>query len=158
MTPTKSTPKKRRDWRPAFLAAFEQTGMITAAAKAAKIHRDTAYRERQRNEDFALAWAEIEEHTTELMEAEAVRRGVEGVERPVFQGGVEVGTIRQYSDTLLIFMLKSRKPHVYRDNVQVEHRGEIKHEISGEFDAEIERLMAQLADPGEDPPADSSPG
>jgi hypothetical protein len=39
-----------------------------------------------------------------------VDRAVEGVERPVFQRGQQVGTIREYSDRLLMFMLKARRP------------------------------------------------
>jgi hypothetical protein len=61
------------------------------------------------------------------MEQEAIRRGQHGVEKPVFQGGKEVGAVREFSDTLLIFMLKSRKPETYRENVKVEHAGQVSH-------------------------------
>ena len=36
--------------------------------------------------------------------------------RPVFHQGKEIGSIREYSDTLLIFMLKARRPATFRDN------------------------------------------
>lgn len=63
---TKGTAKKaRRDWRPAFLDALEEIGTVTGACEAAKVGRRTVYKERQRNEDFALAWADIEERVVE---------------------------------------------------------------------------------------------
>jgi hypothetical protein len=33
----------------------------------------------------------------------------------VFQGGEEVGQVREYSDSLAMFVLKGRLPEVYRD-------------------------------------------
>lgn len=114
---------KRHDWRPHFLDALRDTGIVTDACRVAGVARSTAYEERQRNEEFALAWHDIEEETTERMEREARRRAAEGVEKPVFQGGQEVGRIREYSDTLLIFMLKARRPEVYRETTRHEHTG-----------------------------------
>lgn len=116
---------RKKDWKPAFLNALEQTGMVAAACAQVGIGRTTAYEARQRDETFAVAWADVEEQTTERMEREAYRRAVEGTTKPVYQGGKEVGAIQEYSDTLLIFMLKARRPEKYRDNVKVEHTGNI---------------------------------
>lgn len=116
---------RARDWQPAFLDAFRSTGMVTAACEAAGVSRSAAYEARQRDEDFALAWHDVEEETTEAMEREAYRRGVEGVERPVYQGGKRVGKVREYSDTLLIFMLKARRPEKYRERYDVNHSGRV---------------------------------
>jgi hypothetical protein len=116
------TPKRRRDWKPDWLAAFAEHGTVCKACEVAKVARSTAY-EGRTDEQFAEMWDEIEAATTDAMEREAYRRAVEGVERPVWQGGKLMGTVAEYSDTLLIFMLKGRKPEVYRDNVRVEHSG-----------------------------------
>lgn len=124
-TKKKGGRKAKRGWQDGFLDAFKQTGMVTEACKVARICRTTAYKERQRDETFALKWADIEEETTERMEREAFRRGTEGVYKPVYQGGKQVGAIREYSDTLLIFMLKSRRPEKYRDHHVIEHSGEV---------------------------------
>jgi hypothetical protein len=35
------------------------------------------------------------------------------VEKPVFFGGKQVGTVRNYSDALAMFMLKAKRPEVY---------------------------------------------
>ena len=45
-----------------------------------------------------------------MIEAEARRRAVDGVDEPVYYQGKEVGTVRRYSDVLLIFLLKGLRP------------------------------------------------
>ena len=105
----------KKDWIPKFLKAFAETGLVIEAAKKAGVGRRTVYDERQRNETFALKWAEVEEWTTEEMEQEARRRAVIGVKEPIYYKGELQGHVRKYSDTLLIFMLKARKPEVYRE-------------------------------------------
>lgn len=115
----------RRDWKPAFLEAFRETGVVSYACERAGVGRRTVYEARQRDEEFAVAWAEVELLSTEAMEAEAFRRGVRGVKKPVYQGGIKVGEVREYSDTLLIFMLKARKPETYRERFDHRHSGGI---------------------------------
>jgi hypothetical protein len=46
----------------------------------------------------------------------------------VFYQGQMCATVRKYSDTLLIFLLKGRKPERYRE--QVEHSGQLTLEQS----------------------------
>jgi hypothetical protein len=138
-------PKKRRDWKPAWLAAFEELGTVTAACAAVGIGRRTVYDARQADEGFALAWHDLEEATTERMEAEAYRRAVRGVTRDVRHQGVVVGEEQHYSDTLLIFMLKARKPEMYRENVKVEHAGKLEHDLSAMSDDELREAAAALA-------------
>jgi hypothetical protein len=96
--------------------------MVSSACRLVHVGRTTVYDARI-DEEFARAWDEIEAETTDAMEREAYRRGVLGVSEPVVSGGKLLGEVQKYSDTLLIFMLKARKPTVYRDNVKVEHTG-----------------------------------
>ena len=42
---------------------------------------------------------------------------IEGVEEPVFNQGVECGTVRKYSDTLAIFVLNGHRSQRYRQRV-----------------------------------------
>jgi hypothetical protein len=127
---TKRTPKKR-DWQTGFLAALSDGLTVTAACKQADVARSNAYDERDRNETFAQAWDDIIERTTETMEAEAYRRAVEGWrERGIFnEDGEEVGEVRKYSDTLLIFLLKARRPATYRERHEVKHTGNVDHRL-----------------------------
>jgi hypothetical protein len=133
MTRTTRTPKKagkqRRDWKPSWLKAFAETGVVAHACEAAKVGRTTVYEARERDEKFAKAWDDIESATTDEMEREAYRRGVEGVDKPVFQKGECVGHVREFSDTLLIFMLKARKPEKYRETT--------RHELTGKDGAPL---------------------
>lgn len=57
------------------------------------------------------------------MEREAYRRAVDGVEKGVYYKGDRIATEHEYSDTLLIFMLKARAPEKYRENLKVDHSG-----------------------------------
>ena len=51
-----------------------------------------------------------------MLEREARRRAVEGVEEPVgFYKGEPSAYVRKYSDTLLIFLMKGARPDKYRD-------------------------------------------
>jgi len=70
---------------------------------------------RKADADFARRWREADNLAIERMEAEADRRAVDGTDRPVFHQGKRSGEIREYSDTLLIFRLKARRPEVYRE-------------------------------------------
>jgi hypothetical protein len=98
---------------------------ITQACEAAGISRRVVYDWQEKDEGFSLLFNEANAIATEVLEAEAWRRGHDGIEKPVYQGGKRVGSIREHSDTLLIFLLKARAPEKYRDNVNVNHGGQI---------------------------------
>lgn len=98
---------------------------MSGACEQANLPRQTVYQWRDANPDFAAAWEEALEHGAEAMEDEARRRGVDGTQKPVYQGGKLVGHVQEYSDTLLIFLLKGRKPEKYRENSHIEHSGKL---------------------------------
>lgn len=104
-----------------FLEHFAGTGNITESATAVGIRRRVVYEWQERDDEFCLAFREAEIQATETMEAEARRRGMLGVDEPVFHQGEVVGAVKKYSDTLLIFMLKARAPEKYRERVQMQH-------------------------------------
>ena len=58
----------------------------------------------------------------DAVEAEIRRRGVEGWDEPVFQGGKRVGVIRRYSDRMLEILAKAHRPK-FRENTRVEVSG-----------------------------------
>lgn len=98
---------------------------VTAAAEAAGIGRRTLYDWRKADPDFVAEEAEAFEAGIDVLEDEARRRAYEGVEKPVYQGGERVGKIREYSDTLLIFLLKGGRPDRYRERAEVKHSGSV---------------------------------
>lgn len=121
MPRTRRAPK--RDWPATFLETFAATGNVKESAAAAGVGRRTVYDRRSNDATFAAAWDDAEQESHDRLEREAFRRAAEGVEKPVFQGGKLVGTVCEYSDTLLIFLLKARRPEKYRDNHRVELTG-----------------------------------
>lgn len=142
---------RKRVW----LAAFEEAGTVTKGCKDSGIPRSTVYVWRQHDEAFALAWADIEEATTEAMEREAYRRAVEGVSEPLVSAGKLVTNTQKFSDTLLIFMLKARRPEKYRDNVKIEHTGSVEQVntsviLDGSLAGEARDLLRRAASPSGD--------
>ena len=55
-TPKRGAKKPERDWRLVFLDELSCTGNVSAAAKKAKVARNTAYLERAADKSFADAW------------------------------------------------------------------------------------------------------
>lgn len=110
------TPKK--EWQQPFLNALRRSFNVTRAARAAGVARKTAYHYRANDPDFAEQWNDALGQGIDSAEAEAYRRAVRGVIKPVYQNGKEVGKVKEYSDTLLIFLLKSHRPQVYNQPVE----------------------------------------
>jgi hypothetical protein len=142
--PTDPTPVRaranataRRDWAGDFIEALCRYGVVQYACDAVGIHRSTAYELRKDDEAFQRAWDEACQVAADALEQEAWRRAVEGVDEPVFQGGERVGSVRRYSDTLLMFLLRARRPETFRET----HR----HEVGGVGDAAIHFVLS----PGE---------
>lgn len=74
-------------------------GAMVLAAEATGIHHNTVWEWRKRDADFEAAYQAVLDRDTEGLEREARRRAM------------------RKSDILAIFLLKARKPLVYRDNV-----------------------------------------
>jgi len=135
-------PKKR-----AFLAAIANTASIVRAAEIVRMDRDNHYIWLKKDPEYAAAFEIAWKRGADGLEAEAVRRAHEGVIKPIFHGGkraIDVvqnpdgsikrdkqgkpmgvpAAVREYSDTLLIFLLKGRNPAIFGDRVRQEHSGE----------------------------------
>jgi len=97
------------------------------------ITRKTAYKLRQRLPDLAERWAEAIEAGTDYLEDEARRRAAEGVSKPVFYQGEQCGSVQEFSDTLLIFLLKGRRPEKFRDNINLDVSGAIQVEYCNDW-------------------------
>lgn len=113
----------RKDWKPDFLASLAENGNITLAAREAGVSRQAAYNAKEADESFAAAWVEAEEIAADLLEEEARKRAVDGTPEPVYYKGQMVGAVRRYSDNLLMFLLRARRPERFRDRSEVKHSG-----------------------------------
>lgn len=106
---TKSQKQRR------FLVAFAQTGNVTFSAKEAGIDRTTHYSRWMKEPRYATRFNDAKEQAADVLEGEALRRAVQGIEEPVFYRGERIDTIKRYSDILLIFLLKAVRPEKFRD-------------------------------------------
>lgn len=98
-----------------FLQTLRETANVKEACKLTALSRRVVYVQREKDEEFAKAWEEAIEDAVDALEAEARRRAFKGVKKPVYQGGKRVGYIQEYSDTLLIFLLKGYRPKKYAE-------------------------------------------
>lgn len=110
----------------AFLAAFAKVGVITEAATRSGVDRQRHYEwlaDPEKYPGYAERYAEANEQACDALEAEAVRRGAEGWEEPVYQGGKLVGRVVRHSDRMLELVLKARLPEKYRERQSMELTG-----------------------------------
>lgn len=119
-------PSSPKAWRPVFLEALRTHGMVTAAALAAGIHRDTAYFERSIDPMFAAEWREALDRGVEMLEDVAKKRAFEG------------------SDTLLIFLLKAHRPEIYRETIRTVSLNITPDDLRNLSDDDLDNLESQL--------------
>ena len=128
-----------------FLDALSRSGVVLAAVRAAGVARSVVYQWRAADEAFRSAWLEALDDSSDVLEAEAVKRATSGTTRPVFYHGQVVGEVREYSDALLMFLLKARRPETYRDQATVRHEGRVAATIHPTSDDAVERSDDELA-------------
>lgn len=111
-------PTEVPSWVATFLAEV-MAGLTTShASLVAGVSHTAVYARARRDPWFARAWREATTVSVEALEREAERRAYHGVEEPVFYRGEQCGAVRRYSDSLLMFLLRGRRPEVYRDGVE----------------------------------------
>lgn len=138
-------------WAATYLEELMNGASVTVAAKKAGIGLGSVYRVRHENPEFDVAVREAMNIKTEVLEQEAQRRAYHGVEEPVFHRGQVVGHTRKYSDLLLIFLLKARKPEVYREGKNEDARAPIT------LNVQVVNVDAAGAQPEGPPLADAAP-
>jgi hypothetical protein len=104
-----------------FLAAFGGSGSVVKAARAAHIPRSKHYGWLDNDPNYRPRWKAAVRAAIRTLEDEAVRRANEGVSRPVTYKGKQVYIGGQpvyetdYSDQLLMFLLKAYDPERFKD-------------------------------------------
>ena len=110
MRDKRDTKKKR------FIETLAAQGTVSHAAQAAGVSRNTAYRWREDDREFAACWDEAHE------------KAVDAVERSLYQKAVSGDTV------CMIFYLKAHRP-IYRDRMNIDLK---------QVHSEIEDRIAQL--------------
>lgn len=109
------------------MKALANSANVRASCQAAGITRDCAYRARKRNKKFAKDWLQALADSCDILEATAWARATQGVTKEhshYFKGalvGKDIET--EYSDGLLMFLLKAHRPKKFRERIDVKHKG-----------------------------------
>jgi hypothetical protein len=96
-----------------FLTALRSGAGVLDACALVGVSNRTAYNHRDRDPVFARDWGLAVRMHRAPLELAAYRRGVEGIEEPVYCHGKQIGTRRLYSDALLKLLLAGEKPRKY---------------------------------------------
>lgn len=100
-----------------FLERYIELGSVKDTCEELCLVRRTIYHWKAQDPVFAENYRVADMVALGILEDEAYRRAVNGVDKPVYQGGKRVGTVKEFSDILLMFLLKARAPHKYKDRV-----------------------------------------
>jgi len=98
----RNKPKKQPDfqWWDKWLEVFSLCGVVRTACKATGVARSVVYDHRETYPEFRARFEQAYSESTESLEQIARDRAAKS------------------SDVLLIFLLKARKPDMYKDHVQ----------------------------------------
>lgn len=126
-----------------FIRTLAMTGNVTASAEAVGLARHMVYDWRKQDAAFASRWEEALAVAVDALAMEARRRALDGVEEVRYFQGEPIGTIRKYSDQLLMFLLRAYDPQTFislRDNNR--SKAKSAKEIRDQIQAKIDRLAA----------------
>lgn len=102
-----------------FFKTLAETANASKACIAANLSRDHVYDLKRADKAFAKRWDDAMELGWLVMEEEAQRRAFEGVDKPVYNNGFLVDAVKEYSDTLAMFLLRGRNRKVFGDKKEV---------------------------------------
>jgi len=120
--PTAQQDRLREATQIAFLQAYSDLGTITAAAAQVGMSWRTHY-DWMADPAYVEQWEQAQTNYVERLEREADRRAVDGFEKGVYFQGEKVGAETWYSDNLLMFLLKGRRPEMYKDRQEITGAG-----------------------------------
>ena len=104
-----------RERQIAFIEALAETGIVEEACRRVGMSDSSAYALRSRpcGMAFRKAWEAALDYSLHRIEEEAFVRSRQGVARPIFYKGEQVGERRHYDERLTMFLLRSRRPQRY---------------------------------------------
>lgn len=117
-----------------FLDALKREGSVAAACGVVGMSTTSAYNARTRIRGFRNRWDDALADVKPRIEAEVMRRAVEGWDEPVFHAGKQVGVKRKYSDSLLRMaaLRGTQLPDVSVQNIPIE---EVERELLRRLDS-----------------------
>jgi len=96
----------------AFIEALAETACVHEACRRVAMSDSSAYALRHRliAMHFRAAWDAALDYAMHRLEQAALGRALNGVPRPVFYRGEQVGEWREYDERLTMFLLRYRRP------------------------------------------------
>ncbi len=109
------------DYARAVIEAYPlEYGIVSKALKRAGVKKERFYLRLKQDRIFAALWEETQEHFKDTLRQEAIRRAIEPNIRPVYQGGIEVGTIAEWDNRHLEWVLERVLPEEFHLPTRVE--------------------------------------
>ncbi|MCH8615766.1 hypothetical protein LZ016_06585 [Sphingomonas sp. SM33] len=95
----------------AFIEALAETACVEEACRRVGMSDSSAYRLRRspRGAPFRQAWDAALDYALHRLEQAALSRALNGVPRPIFYKGEQVGEWREYDERLTLFLLHNRR-------------------------------------------------
>ena len=99
----------------AFIEALAASGCVEHACRAVGMSHVSAYMLRLRPDAKAFrdAWNAALDYSLHRLEQAAIGRALNGVPRPIFYKGEQVGEWREHDERLTMFLLRYRRPQRY---------------------------------------------
>lgn len=117
-------------WEKDFLEKLvNEYAVIGKAARAANVSVKAVERRRKESPRFAALLAQAESMIDEALEYENIRRALEPKERPMFQRGQLVGTMKEWDTKHLEWVLERRFPEKYHLGTRIEVGGRSKDDL-----------------------------
>jgi hypothetical protein len=143
----------------AFIHALAETACVEEACRRVGISAQSAYALRRRPDAslFRDAWEAALDYGYHRLEEAALKRAVEGVPRPIFYHGEQVGEWRDFDERLTLWLLRYRRPRrfgAWRDQAgppQHPHEDEETQRLDwllNEFEEQI-LIEEEVAEPDE---------
>lgn len=98
-----------------LVACIEKSANLSGSAAACGVTRDAVYKAMERDPSFRQEIHDAREKAAYSIEREIWRRGIEGVDKPVFFRGEQVSNVTEYSDRLLLALAKANMPNRYSE-------------------------------------------
>jgi hypothetical protein len=126
----------------AFLKAYARCGVITRAAVMAKCDRNSHYQWMRVDPEYPARFEQAHKEACDVLVEEARRRAVEGCTKTIYYQGKKCGAMKEFSDTLLIFLMKGAMPETYRE--RFEHSGSVDHNLTASPEVIAAASVARL--------------
>lgn len=111
--------KTTEEFKEAFVDMLAKLPKITVVARLLGVSPSIIYDAMEKDPIFKKRVKDAIEEGYDDLEAEAIRRGRDGVLEPVYYKGERIDEIRKYSDDLLKFVLRGYRPKTFGNQANV---------------------------------------